>query len=947
MINAVEVLGDDIIALGSTFIQTTSGIINLTSGIGQLHADVASGTNPLLGNLTSGMVQTASGMVQTASGVVGLTSGMGQLHVDNVSQLAVLGSSIYVQQNLLHPDLTSVASVLGSSIYVQQSVLHPDLTSTAAVLGSSIYVQQSLLHPDLTSTAAVLQSSIYVQGSMLHPDLTSLGAVLGSSIYVQQSMLHPDLTSTVAVLQSSIYVQGSVLHPDFTSTVAALTSTVPVLTSSRYVQESILHPDNVSQIAVLTSSIYIQANVLHPDLTSLGAVLGSSLYIQGSVLHPDFTSTVAALTSTVPVLQSSLYVQQSILHPDNVSQVAILASSIYIQQSILHPDLTSLGAVLGSSQYVQQSMLYPSIVNLGSTMIQNTSGIVNLTSGTALLHTDLISTVHPDLYTIHTDVQSTLHPDLQNLAGEIGTLNTSGSLVGVIGQLGISGTLVGQIGSINNPNTLIAQLTQLLNTNILTGNYLNGIIWSGLTAEALQNENFVNWTNNTSPSNWTVTNVLQVLGGYGGATYACQLSSYQENNINQQQSDYAVVDNTGDNYFLPSYVVFGTPASGLIIDRSFMRWAFGNIQPAAVILSGATITMTAYNNPNDAAFTTYVKLINYNNCPALLGTGSAPYTWPTTSGVTWSMGTWTAGVAYTTPNITALLSGFVNLSGYIAGNYCGIRFDEGNSGNSQWKEAAPPFTLQFTYVNPSTQNAGSITQTFTNNILASTFTNFSCYVKYAVVANPNLGTNYLQIVVNYSDSTYDTFSNNAVTSSWAQVNIATLISNAGHSSKYVTSVQFLQQNSSTTAIPILISNIATTNSSQTQGMADYPFGIYTSGTTKTRTQIATDQFGNLTPPLPVSAVGSVTAASNATGLVVGLDTLGAHFMSLYAENGSYGSSLYIYVDGSLDNSTWRNYDTLTATASGYQSKGYNLGARYLRTRTSNTGVYTLFEMDAK
>jgi hypothetical protein len=95
---------------------------------------------------------------------------------------------------------------------------------------------------------------------------------------------------------------------------------------------------------------------------------------------------------------------------------------------------------------------------------------------------------------------------------------------------------------------------------------------------------------------------------------------------------------------------------------------------------------------------------------------------------------------------------------------------------------------------------------------------------------------------------------------------------------------------------------------------------------------------------PVSATGSVVAASNTSGLTVQLNKGGRPHVNIYYSLGGPGT---VYVEVSLDGSTWRLLDTITVSSSGTGLKIYSdIAYPYIRTRTALTGVDVTFEIVA-
>jgi hypothetical protein len=95
---------------------------------------------------------------------------------------------------------------------------------------------------------------------------------------------------------------------------------------------------------------------------------------------------------------------------------------------------------------------------------------------------------------------------------------------------------------------------------------------------------------------------------------------------------------------------------------------------------------------------------------------------------------------------------------------------------------------------------------------------------------------------------------------------------------------------------------------------------------------------------PVSARGSVTASSNTSGLTVQLNKGGRPYVNVYYALGAPGT---VYVEVSLDGSTWRLLDTISLTLSGSGVKIYQgVAYPYVRVWTNLTGADVTFEIVA-
>ncbi len=95
---------------------------------------------------------------------------------------------------------------------------------------------------------------------------------------------------------------------------------------------------------------------------------------------------------------------------------------------------------------------------------------------------------------------------------------------------------------------------------------------------------------------------------------------------------------------------------------------------------------------------------------------------------------------------------------------------------------------------------------------------------------------------------------------------------------------------------------------------------------------------------PVSASASVAAADNTAGLVTTLFKGGRPNINIFYSLGGAGN---IYVEVSLDGSTWRLLETITLSAAGSGTKIYQgIAYPYVRARTDATGIDVAFEIVA-
>ena len=94
----------------------------------------------------------------------------------------------------------------------------------------------------------------------------------------------------------------------------------------------------------------------------------------------------------------------------------------------------------------------------------------------------------------------------------------------------------------------------------------------------------------------------------------------------------------------------------------------------------------------------------------------------------------------------------------------------------------------------------------------------------------------------------------------------------------------------------------------------------------------------------VSNSGSVAATANSAGLTVSLEKEGKPFINVFYD---VGSAAEIYVEVSVDNSTWRPLDKITTTAAKSDLLQYPwVTYPYVRVRTPTTGIAVEFEIIA-
>ncbi|MEM0325804.1 MAG: hypothetical protein QW733_02060 [Desulfurococcaceae archaeon] len=100
----------------------------------------------------------------------------------------------------------------------------------------------------------------------------------------------------------------------------------------------------------------------------------------------------------------------------------------------------------------------------------------------------------------------------------------------------------------------------------------------------------------------------------------------------------------------------------------------------------------------------------------------------------------------------------------------------------------------------------------------------------------------------------------------------------------------------------------------------------------------------LTELQPASASGSVTASSNTDGLAVILNKGGRPNVDVFYSLGGAGN---IYIEVSLDGSTWRSLETVSLASAGSGIKIYQgIAYPYVRVRADATGIDIVLEVVA-
>ena len=170
-------------------------------------------------------------------------------------------------------------------------------------------------------------------------------------------------------------------------------------------------------------------------------------------------------------------------------------------------------------------------------------------------------------------------------------------------------------------------------------------------------------------------------------------------------ADDTLCTSAGSNYntstmYFPFYAATRYP---------FVRFSLAGI-PAGATIQSAYLSVKA-SGTNSGACVGRFQLVDSDNCPDF---ATNPFTWAVTAtGVDWSVGDWTSGNWYTSPDLKELVQEFVDRPGYSSGGYMGLRFGyvsgglriayQCNSGAGNGAE------LEITYVGgnwPPTADAG-------------------------------------------------------------------------------------------------------------------------------------------------------------------------------------------------------------------------------------------------
>jgi len=111
-----------------------------------------------------------------------------------------------------------------------------------------------------------------------------------------------------------------------------------------------------------------------------------------------------------------------------------------------------------------------------------------------------------------------------------------------------------------------------------------------------------------------------------------------------------------------------------VVNRAFVR--FRSMIPQGAKISSATLKVTSAATLNWTSFLPVIRLVDIDNCPDFL---SNPFNLPVSVlGVQFDAKYWVARALYSL-DVALLVQEFVNRSGYVPGNYIGLRIDEGNS----------------------------------------------------------------------------------------------------------------------------------------------------------------------------------------------------------------------------------------------------------------------------
>jgi len=333
-------------------------------------------------------------------------------------------------------------------------------------------------------------------------------------------------------------------------------------------------------------------------------------------------------------------------------------------------------------------------------------------------------------------------------------------------------------------------------------NNQNGISNKGWSNNVLViDPSFESWTSETALQYWTYSNIRRSTDSDTG-TYAVQLSGYKEYTFDQriatgEDDCYATIASVDRSSV---WVDFGRTDDGTI-RRSFFRWALSI--PAGATITSATLTLVGYGVTESDIFTAGIKLIDSDDCPAFT---SNPFNWGVTGNVDWSLDTWSAGAAKTSPDISALIQSFVNRAGYTEGNYIGLRVDEGDATAGEIRHAyayeggaGKAARLQITY--EAYQSKGYVSQELTENVPVSSIGAFSFRYKYATSGFTQ--DNQIKCTITYTDSSTSDTGWLTPTSSW-QTEDLTVHLTAG---KIVKSIKIEQRYDCDPYKPVLIDSV--------------------------------------------------------------------------------------------------------------------------------------------
>jgi K319L-like, PKD domain/Right handed beta helix region len=149
-----------------------------------------------------------------------------------------------------------------------------------------------------------------------------------------------------------------------------------------------------------------------------------------------------------------------------------------------------------------------------------------------------------------------------------------------------------------------------------------------------------------------------------------------------ETATYQVAASADDTFCASSYTAYGNTTLywpyNISTVRGFVCWAI-DIPPGATITS-ATVQVKAQSTRANTT-TSQLQLVDSDSCPDF---STNPFSWavigPTAD---WDVPPFTADTWYTSPDITAIVQGYVDREGYESGNYLGLRSVWVNGGTAK------------------------------------------------------------------------------------------------------------------------------------------------------------------------------------------------------------------------------------------------------------------------